>query len=327
MTPAIRRAAALGAAALAAFTVLSQAAPAAAGTGFQVTNLTGNRPGQAANTDPNLLNAWGVAFSATGPFWISDNHSGKSTVYDGSGAPFPTTSPLVVSIPSPTAGTPGAPTGIVWANLPGDFRVLTTTAPAKFIFSTEDGTIAAWSGGSSAVIEADRSAAGAVYKGLAIGNDGVGNFVYATDFANGIVETYSRTWHRERGGFFQFIDPGLPSGYAPFGIRTMGDKVYVTYAKQKAGSHDDDAGNGNGYVDVFDTKGGFQKRLISRGKLDSPWGLAMAPAGFGQFGGDLLVGNFGDGEINAYNPTTGAWAGTLAGGRGHPLVLPGPSGP
>jgi uncharacterized protein (TIGR03118 family) len=284
----------------------------------------------AAHTDKNLLNPWGIAFSATGPFWIADNHSGVSTVYDSGGAPFPAAAPIVVNIPpaqhNPSSDT-GSPTGIVWANKPNEFMVhapSTQPAASKFIFSTEDGVLAGWSSGAWAYIGDDRSLFDTVYKGLAIGNNGAGDYLYATDFHNGKVDVYNSNFTRQPKTSFPFSDSKVPSGFAPFGITNIGDKLYVTYAKQLApDNHDDQSGPGNGYVDVYDLNGTLLTRLISGGALNSPWGVAWAPAGFGQFSKDLLVANFGDGKINAFNPTTGALVGTVKDTAGAPIVLPG----
>jgi uncharacterized protein (TIGR03118 family) len=187
------------------------------------------------------------------------------------------------------------------------------------MFATEDGTIAAWSGGNAATLPVDNSAAGSVYKGLALATNGANSFLYATDFHNGSVDVYDSTFTKVTltGNF---TDPNLPAGFAPFGIRAFGGQLYVTYAKQDAAKHDDVAGPGNGFVDVFNTDGTFVKRLVAAGILNSPWGMALAPGSFGKFSNDLLVGNFGDGTINAFDPITGAQLGTLDGTNGMPLI-------
>lgn len=261
------------------------------------TNLVSDLDGVALTTDANLVNPWGISASGGSPLWISNNGTGTSTLYNGAGTPFPIGTPLVVTIPAPGGGT-SAPTGTVF-NGTGKFLVA-TGAPGLFLFATEDGTIAAWNPTTGAVLKVDRSASGAVYKGLALGANASGPVLYATNFRSGRVEAYD-------GGFNQlgpgFVDMFLPPGYAPFGIMTEANhNVIVTYALQDAAKHDDVAGFGHGFVDEFDPDGTFLRRLISRGALDSPWGLAMAPTkGFGAFNGALLVGNFGDGRINAYN--------------------------
>ena len=277
--------------------------------GFFQTNLTSDLAGVAPNQDSKLMNPWGIAFGPTTPIWISDNKTGFSTVYNGAGQPFPILSPLQVTIPPPAGGQPpAAPTGIV-------FNSGTDFAGSHFIFATEDGAIAAWTSGSNAVLEADNSPAGTVYKGLAR----IGGMLYATDFHGGKVDVFNSSFAQVTvsGGF---TDPNLPAGYAPFNIENINGMLYVTFAKQDADKHDDVSGPGNGFVDVFDSNGVLQKRLISNGPLNSPWGLALAPSGFGSFGGDLLVGNFGDGTINAFDPGSGTFLGVLKDANGHPIV-------
>ena len=274
------------------------------------TNLTSDLPGVAAHQDTNLVNPWGIAFAPTSPAWISDNGSGLSTLYNGAGQ----TIPLVVTVPPPTGGTPpSAPTGVV-------FNGTTDFDGSHFIFATEDGTISAWTSGTAATLEVDNSASGAVYKGLTLGNNGGTELLYAANFNSGAVDVFNSSFHTASLAAGAFTDPNLPAGYAPFDIQNIGGMIYVTYAKQDAQKHDDVAGAGNGFVDVYNTAGALQGRLISHGALDSPWGLAVAPASFGPFGGDLLVGNFGDGEIDAYNPTTGAFLGVLKDSHGNPII-------
>lgn len=267
---------------------------AAAQNSYVQTNLVSDLAGVALHTDANLVNPWGISASSSSPLWISNNGTGTSTLYNGAGTPLS----LVVTIPPPAGGTPpSAPTGTVF-NGTGKF-LAATGKPGLFLFSSEDGTIAAWNPSTGAVIKVDRSASGAVYKGLALGANGSGPVLYATNFHDGTVEAYDGTFSQLSPGF---MDQFLPRGYAPFGIMVEpNNNVIVTYARQDADMHDDVAGYGHGFVDEFDANGGFLRRLISRGALDSPWGLAMAPStGFGAFSGALLVGNFGDGRINAY---------------------------
>jgi uncharacterized protein (TIGR03118 family) len=280
-------------------------------------NLVSDISGLADWTDPNLLNPWGIAFSATGPFWLSDNHSGLSTLYDSSGTP----QTLVVSIPPPTGGTPpAAPTGIVLNNTTN--FIAASNQAARFIFATEDGTISAWASGTNAVLKADNSAASAIYKGLALGKANGSNYLYAADFHNGKVDVFDGEFSPVTlaGGF---VDPGIPAGFAPFNVQAIGTNLFVTYAKQDADKEDDVPGPGNGYVDIFDTSGNLVKRFASNGALDSPWGLALAPAGFGQFGGQLLIGNFGDGTINAFDPVSGVFLGQVKDFTGAPIAVPG----
>src|SRR5271157_1230598 len=280
------------------------------GNSFAQHNLVSDIPGFAYLTDPNLVNPWGVSFSPTSPFWVSDNGTGVSTLYTAA----PSKVPLTVTIPPPAGGTSSAPTGQVFNSNPANF------SGAHFIFATEDGTISSWSGGTNAVLQVDNSAGNSVYKGLALASNGSGTFIYATDFHNGAINVFDTSFHPATlpGSF---TDPSLPAGYAPFNIVASGGNLYVTYAVQDAAKHDDVAGPGNGILDVFDTNGNFVQRLVSNGgALNSPWGMAVAPAGFGKFGGDLLVGNFGDGTINVYDPVTGTWLAQLDDPSGNPVT-------
>ncbi|HTK78561.1 MAG TPA: TIGR03118 family protein [Gemmataceae bacterium] len=281
----------------------------------------------AAHTDAHLKNPWGIAFPATGPFWISDNAAGVSTLYDGAG----NAQTLVVTIPaSANAGatSPAPPTGVVFNGSATDFNVAGANTPARFIFATEDGTIAAWNSGTTAVLKVNNAnfTTGPVYKGLAIGNNGTSSFLYATNFREGTIDVFDTNFAKVTlgsGGFGTFTDPTIPAGFAPFGIENIGGKLFVTYAKQDPDKKDDVAGAGNGFVDMYDLNGNFLQRLISQGALNSPWGLALAPATFGTFANDLLVGNFGNGLINAFNPTTGALAGQLSDAQNRPVSIDG----
>jgi uncharacterized protein (TIGR03118 family) len=282
-------------------------------------NLVANTAGVADVTDPHLLNPWGVSESSTGsPFWVSNEQGGTSTLYNGSGAIIP----LVVTIPpgaATTTGT-GSPTGQVFNSSSG--FLLANGKKASFIFATVDGTISAWNGGAAAVIEVDNSAVPAAYTGLSLGSDTNGPLLYAADFHGAKVDVFN--------GSFQpatisgnFVDPNLPAGYAPFNVWVWGANVYVAYAKQDANKEFDVPAVGNGLVDTFDADGNFQKQLISGGALDSPWGMAIAPAKWGAFGGALLVGNFGNGWINAFDATSGAMLGSLQDASGNPIAIPG----
>ena len=300
-------------AALAVLTVASAAPVAAA---YVQTNLVSNIQGVAAFTDANLKNPWGISSSPTSPFWISNNGTGTSTLYNGAGQPFPVNNPLVVTIP-PSPG--GTPTGQVFNG--GSGFELAPGQPARFLFATEAGTIAGWNPATNptnALIEVNNGGTGASYKGLAIGNNASGDFLYAANFGNGKIDVFD-------SGFAaaslagSFTDPNLPSGYAPFNIQNLNGTLYVTYALVGQGG-DDVPGAGNGIVDAFDTNGNLIKRVVTGGALNSPWGLALAPAAFGEFGGALLVGNFGDGLINAFNPTTGTPLGTLRDATNNPIA-------
>jgi uncharacterized protein (TIGR03118 family) len=253
----------------------------------------------ANHTDPNLKNPWGVAFSTSSPFWVSDNATGKATLYDGTGVP----NALVVTIPKFGGGT-GVPTGVVsneTASFNGD----------RFIFATEDGTIAGWRGALGTTTEAlSLPSNNNVYKGLASGAVGGHTYLYAADFRNGVIGVFKDAGAPNLTG--NFTDPNLPAGFAPFNIQNLGGQMYVAYAKQATpGGADEDPGPGRGFVSVFDLNGNLIKRLVTQGALNAPWGMALTPPGFGLPVGDLLVGNFGDGLINAYDPS-GTLVGTIA---------------
>ncbi|WP_077035397.1 TIGR03118 family protein [Pelomonas sp. KK5] len=290
-------------------------------SGFTVTSLvTDTSLGAYATSqrDTRLVNAWGVAFNPQGFVWVANNGTSTSTLYDGNGVP----QSLVVT-------TPDAPTGIVFNASSTDFKLTSggASGASPFIFATEGGQIAAWApsvAATAALGVYDGSAGAASYKGLAIAMNGAANQLYATDFHNGRVDVFDAGFHLLASGATAFRDPGLPAGYAPFGIQALGGRIYVAYAKQDSTAHDATLGAGLGVVDVYDTAGALIKELVVGGALNAPWGLAMAPAsGFGAFNGALLVGNFGDGKINAYDPTSGALLGTLSRSDGAAIVIDG----
>ena len=321
---------------------------AAGDDAYVVTPLVSNLAGAAPKVDRVLQNAWGIAFSpAASPFWINDNATGCSTLYDGEGAKVA----LQVSIPLPgnvipasacrpvypshaPKKAPAAPTGIVW-NPSAAFLVPGTTIPAVFIFATEDGTISAWAGGLNppdhAVLAVDNSstpsaASGAVYKGLVFGVNAKGGFLFATNFRSGQIDVFGPSG---ANGLFTpattdggFADPQIPAGYAPFGIANIDGDLFVTYAKQNDQKHDDVAGNGHGFIDVFDTDGHLLRRFASRGSLNSPWGIARASFAFGRFSGKILIGNFGDGRINVFD-NDGRLVDQLEDAYGNPLAIDG----
>jgi uncharacterized protein (TIGR03118 family) len=262
-------------------------------------NLVSDVPGLADHTDSNLVNAWGLDAGPTTPWWIADNGSGKSTVYNVSSGAI-----SIFTVPG-AGGAQGNPTGLVFNGGTGfvvDNGVGTPSA-ARFIFSSEDGTISAFKGNPivTVVPNANALAHGAIYKGLAIDSRTAGQFLYATDFHNGKVDVFDSSFHAVTlAGTFS--DPTLPPGFAPFGIQNIGSTLYVTYALQDEDQEDDVTGPGNGFVDAFDTSGNLIRRVASMGELNSPWGLALAPADFGRFSGELLVGNFGDGRIHVFDP-------------------------
>ncbi|HJW55234.1 MAG TPA: TIGR03118 family protein [Burkholderiaceae bacterium] len=297
----------------------------ATGNFYQQLNLVSDGANPADNTDPNLINSWGIAFNPFGPVWVADNGTGVSTLYDGNGKP----QSLVVQIPSPANGSgSGTPTGIVF-NASTGFVVSQggASGASKFIFTTEDGVIAAWApnvDATHAIRMVDNSVAtGAVYKGLALSANGDGNLLYAADFHNNRIDVFDSSFKPVTLPAGAFSDPNLPYGFAPFGLQAIGGDIYVSYAKQDAAKHDDVAGVGLGFIDVYDPNGTLLKRLVSQGSLNSPWGMALAPAGFGKFSGRLLVGNFGDGLIHAYDIATGDPAGTLKDAGMRPIQIDG----
>jgi uncharacterized protein (TIGR03118 family) len=261
-------------------------------------------------TDHNLKNPWGIAFNPFGFDWVANNHTGTSTLYDGKG----NANALVVSIPGVNGEEAGEPTGIVFSG--GTDFVVTDgvkKGPARFIFAGEDGAITGWSPDvnlNEAIVAINRSGAGASYRGLAIGGNGTAHRLYATNFSSRRVEVFDGNFKRVLvpGAF---VDPKMPAGYAPFGIQNVNGDIVVTYARRMHGADDETAGKGLGIVDLYDADGRFISRLVSFGELNAPWGVAVAPMSFGHFGGALLIGNFGDGVINAYDMRTGAFLGKL----------------
>jgi uncharacterized protein (TIGR03118 family) len=286
---------------------------------YIVRNLTSDVPDLADYTDPNLKGAWGISESSSSPFWISDAGAGVSTLYSSTGSPIP----LVVTIPPSKAGGPaGIPTGTVFNGTTG-FAVTPGNA-ASFIFDTLDGTISGWShavNATAAQVMVDNSGTGAVYTGLAIGANGVNTYLYAANLNSGAIDVFDSNYAPVTlPGAFQ--DANLPAGYAPFNIQNLAGNLYVAYGLQNAGKNFITAGAGNGYVDVYTTAGTLTGRLISGGQLNAPWGLAIASTGFGAYANDLLVGNFGDGAINVFNPATGAYLATLNDVYGGPIAIP-----
>jgi uncharacterized protein (TIGR03118 family) len=290
---------------------------------YQASFLTADQSGIAPNTDPNLVNPWGISFSATGDFWVSDNNTGLSTLYDSTGKP----QSLVVTIPVPAGDTnPATPTGTVF-NPSTDFVVTKNgkSGTALFLFVTEDGTISGWAptvDSTNAVLAVDNSSQGINYKGMEYANNGTGNFLYVANFFNGTVDVFDKNFSKTTLSG-SFTDPTLPRGYAPFNIRNINGQMYVTFAKQNASKSDAVLGPGLGLVDVFDLNGNFIKRFTSKGMLNAPWGIAIAPSNFGTFSNDILVGNLGDGHITAFDPTTGAMLGQLSKSNGKAIAING----
>jgi uncharacterized protein (TIGR03118 family) len=318
--------------------VLVAGSAAVADTVYVRTDLVSNTQNLVQPLDPNLQNAWGVANSPGGPLWVADNNDGLSTLYDGNGVK----TNLVVAIPLPTGRTPppaAAPTGLVWNPTTGfTFTVGTATVAATFIFDSEDGTIVAWNsavdpiatGKSTATVVVDNSAKGAVYKGLALGTNVHGNFLFATNFAAGTVEVYDKTFTLTTTLDGNFSDPNIPAGFAPFGITNIDNNLYVTYAKQNAQKNDVVPGAGLGFVDVFSTDGVLIKRFASRGVLNAPWGVTRATQNFGEFSGSILIANFGQGGnfsgwINAFDGgDQNDFLGSLRDATGKPIAIDGP---
>jgi uncharacterized protein (TIGR03118 family) len=284
-------------------------------TNYQQTNLVADTSTfGAGRIDTSLDNPWGIAIGPTGILWISVNHDGSSAVYDGAGNQVL----AKVEIPLDTAND-ASPTGTVY-NGTSSFVMPSNGQPAKFIFVTEDGVITAWNSGAATTLVADRSAADAVYKGVTIANDGSGNFIYATDFHNGKIDVFDQSFNYVANK--TFTDPSMPAGFAPFNIATIGGQLYITYALQKGPDKEDDqAGAGNGYVDIYKPDGTFVKRFASQGTLNSPWGIASAPSSFGQGSDMILIGNFGDGRINVFDKN-GSYKGQLM-NNGAPITIDG----
>ena len=287
-------------------------APQQFGPTFRQNNLVSDQPGHAAMTDPNLVNAWGMSHGPSTPLWVSDNGADVSTIYSGGTSTQPISiSPLVVSTPG------GAPTGQVYNDTSG-FIVPGTGKPALFIFAGENGDLSAWNPSASPITSAVSvgHTAGAVYKGLALVHSPFGPLLLATNFHDNRIDVFDGSFTRLDVPRL-FRDPQIPSGFAPFNVAEMGSRVLVTYAKQDADRHDDVAGHGNGFIDVYTNYGVLLHRLVSHGDLNSPWGLAIAPPSFGPIAGKLLVGNFGDGMIHVYDPFFGTEITTLEGPNTH----------
>ena len=320
---------------LAGFTATSAVASAAPSNSFTQTNLVANTSSAGASlVDPHLKNAWGLAAGPSTPIWVSDNNSGKATVYSGGIDGSAVSLELTVKVPG------GNPTGQVY-NPTTSFNVGGPSgSPAAFIVSSDSigsmqspGEIAAWNGGSKFVVEdsptggaGGTTPAGAVFKGIAISaTSKSGPMLYAADVANGTIDMFNGSFQSVSSAG-KFVDPSLPAGYVPFNIQNLGGKLYVTYGKQNKAKTNVKPGAGFGVVDVYNVNGKLLHHLVSNGPsspLNEPWGLAIAPAGFGPFAGDLLVGNLGNGWINVFNKTTGAFLGTLDGTNGYPITIDG----
>jgi len=296
----------------------SNSASAPPQSSFTATALVSDGAVAAAHTDVNLKNPWGVTFNPKGFAWVADNGTNVATLYDGNGVP----QSLIVTIPAGKNGS-ASPTGIVF-NGTESFTVTENgkSGVAAFIFAGEGGTITAWAPAvapTSAFVMYDDGTGGAVYKGLALAAMNNNNFLYATDFHNNKIDVFNTAFAKVAmpGAF---TDPAIPAGFAPFGIQAIGANLFVTYAMQDAAKHDNVAGTGLGIVDVYDTAGNLKQRFATGSPLNAPWGIAQAPGNFGSMSGAILIGNFGDGTINAFNASSGQSMGPLNGSNGNPIV-------
>jgi uncharacterized protein (TIGR03118 family) len=296
---------------------------------YQQTNLdSDNTSISASHQDANLINPWGITASPTSPFWVSDNGKGVSTIYLGDGTP----QTLVVTVPAAGGSTAtGSPTGIVFNSNTSAFTVSSGSASgaAFFIFATLDGTISGWNptvNRTHAIVTADNSKAGAIYTGLALATTSSGApQLYAANFHAGTIDVFDANFKPVTLGAGAFTDSKVAKGYAPFNVTSVGNNLAVTYAQQDSAKQFDVPGRGKGFVDIFDPSGTLITRVARKGKLNAPWGVAQAPSSFGKFASDLLVGDFGDGRINAYRQKGSKYvfAGQLSTGKRSPIVISG----
>ena len=300
-------------------------APAAAAQQYRQTNLVSDIPQLAAFTDPNLANPWGLARSAGSPWWVADNVTGVSTLYNGSGQMFPIASPLVVTIPTRSGGSGlGTPTGIVF-NGSSDFEVA-AGQPARFIFVTLDGTVSGWNPSAdptNAIRKVDNPSGLAVYTGAAIASSGGASYLYAANFHAGTVDVFDTHFNQVTLPAGAFTDSDIPADFAPFNVQTVDGNVFVAFAKQDEDKEDEVVGAGFGYVDAFDPAGHLVMRLKSGHWMNAPWAVVLAPADFGMFSNDILVGNLGSGRIAAFDQKHGNFHGFLRGSHGLPIAIEG----
>jgi uncharacterized protein (TIGR03118 family) len=292
----------------------AQLGASSAGVGFNIINQVSDQIGVAPVTDTNLVNSWGLSQGPGTLLWVANNGTNTSTVYD----------PATFAKAPLTVNTPDGPTGTTFVNVANSFKVASGSASGRsiFAFATESGMIAGWNpmvDNGNAVVAVNQSAQGSVFKGLTLGLNQDTHLLFATDFTNGVVDAFDTNFNK----VMSFTDPNLPAGYAPFNVQNLNGQLYVTFAVRAPGATDETHGYGLGIVDVFDTSGKLVKRLITNGRLNAPWGLAIAPASFGKFAGDLLVGNFGNGRIQVYDPQTGEFLGRLTDANGTPLTIDG----
>ena len=288
---------------------------------YQQTNLVSDVPGLAQFTDPDLVNPWGLISSSSSPWWVSDNGTGLSTLYNGSGVK----QGLIVTIATPPGDLdPATPTGVVFNGNNTEFKLSTgATSGARFIFVTEDGTISGWNSGTHSILKVNNSGS-AVYKGVTIAQSGGVDHLYAANFFSGNVDVFDTSYMPVTtlpAGAFK--DPNLPAGFAPFNVQNIGGDIFVAFAKQDDERKDEVAGRGLGYVDVFDGSGTLLQRFENVPWLNAPWGLALAPAGFGKSSGNLLVGMFGSGQIATFDLATGDFEGLLRNRHGKPIQIDG----
>jgi uncharacterized protein (TIGR03118 family) len=275
-----------------------------AGIQFTITNQVADQSGVAPVTDPLLVNPWGLSQAPGSPLWVANNGSDSSTLYNKD---------TFAKVPLNVA-VPGGPTGTTFVGIGNAFNISSggTTGQTVFAFATQSGQIQGWNPTvdlTHTVVAVDQSASGAVFTGLTLGTAGASPRLYAADFAHGVVSMFDTSYNQ----IGAFTDPQLPDGYAPFNVQNLNGQLYVTFALREAGGSDEVAGHARGFVDVFDTDGNLVRRLVQHGRLNAPWGLAIAPASFGKLAGALLVGNFGDGRITAYDATTGRYIGVVKG--------------
>jgi uncharacterized protein (TIGR03118 family) len=289
--------------------------PPPAPTAYQLTTLVSDQAiAGVTTTDVNLVNPWGLAYGPTTDFWVANQGTATTTVYDGLGRR-PTT-PITVAVPAVPGHVMGGPTGVV-------FNGSTAFLGDEFLLASLDGCICGWSAGVTTTRRVDNSGVQAVYTGLATGASGTATYVFAANFNAGTIDVFDASYAPVNLGATALVDPTLPAGFSPFNVQVLAGKLYVTYAKHVPPALRETPGAGFGYVSLFNLDGTFVRRVASAGSLNSPWGLAIAPATFGPYSGALLVGNFGDGHITAFDTTTGAQLGQLSGASGAPLAVSG----
>lgn len=298
--------------------LLSLAGAVAHGQLYTQTNLVSNQTGVAAVTDPDLINPWGISRSSSSPWWVSDNGTGLATLYNGAG----TKQGLTVTIPAVVTGNMGSPTGTIYNGSTTDF-LLGTALPAKFLFSTEDGSIVGWTSSLGAVAVV-KNTDGSSYKGLTSAYINGSTYLYAANFTKGHVDVFDNAFHKMYFGEERFDDDWLPRGFAPFNVQAIGNDIVVTYARRESGGGIDETdGPGLGYVDIFSSDGRLLQRLEHGQWLNAPWGVALAPTDFGLYSHDLLIGQFGSGNIAAYDFATGRFIGLLEEATGAPIAIDG----